>query len=126
MPTYKVRKTKARGPTSWQYCSMPSLVPMHVLVPDGSGSHFPFCTFMCMFSLPQNMATWGSASRPALPSVGTCKNRSWLVTAIRNSGAEAGGRAGKGALEIGNDSKNSSILASSQLHISPASGIPCS
>lgn len=115
---YLMSKTvKAGGPawppaglTSWQYCRMPSLVPMQVLVPDGSDSHFPFCTFMCMFSLPQNMATWGSASRPALPSVGTWKKSSGLVMAIHSSGGERSGNAG-----LGNQSKNSSILANSPL-----------
>lgn len=58
--------------TSWQYCRMPSLVPMQLLVPEGSVSHLPLCTLMCMFSFPQNMATWGSASRPMETSVGTC------------------------------------------------------
>lgn len=57
--------------TSWQYCRMPSLVLMQVLVPEGSDSHFPLCTLMCMLSLPQNMATWGSAKRPMETSVGT-------------------------------------------------------
>lgn len=59
--------------TSWQYCRMPSLVPMQLLVPEGSVSHFPLCTLMCMLSLPQNMATWGSAKRPMETSVGTCR-----------------------------------------------------
>ncbi|TNN40368.1 hypothetical protein EYF80_049457 [Liparis tanakae] len=53
------------------YCRMPSLVPMQLLVPDGSGSHLPLCTLMYMLSLPQNMATWGSANRPRDTSVGT-------------------------------------------------------
>ena len=103
--------------TSWQYCRMPSLVPMQVLVPDGSDSHFPFCTFMCMFSLPQNMATWGSASRPALPSVGTWKRRFRLVTEIHSSGVEAGGRAMTRNMAWWY-AKNSSILGNSQLSIS--------
>lgn len=59
--------------TSWQYCKMPSLVPTQLLVPVGSGSHLPFCTLTCMLSFPQNMATWGSASSPVKPSVGTWK-----------------------------------------------------
>lgn len=61
--------------TSWQYWRIPSFVPMQVLVPEGSDSHFPFCTFICMLSLPQNMAIWGSASRPAFPSAGTWKEK---------------------------------------------------
>ena len=103
--------------TSWQYCRMPSLVPVQVLVPDGSDSHFPFCTFMCMFSLPQNMATWGSASRPALPSVGTWKDKLGSVIEIQSSGVEAGGRAVK-RNTAWRYAKNSSILGNSQLRIS--------
>lgn len=61
--------------TSWQYWRIPSFVPMQVLVPEGSDSHFPFCTFICMLSLPQNMAIWGSASSPAFPSAGTWKEK---------------------------------------------------
>lgn len=61
--------------TSWQYRRMPSLVLMQLLVPEGSGSHLPLCTLMCMLSLPQNMATWGSANRPMETSVGTWETR---------------------------------------------------
>lgn len=50
---------------------MPSLVPMQLFLPEGSGSHLPLCTLMCMLSLPQNIATWGSASRPMETSAGT-------------------------------------------------------
>ena len=63
------------GLTSWQYWRIPSFVPMQVLVPEGSDSHFPFWTFMCMLSFPQNMAIWGSASNPAFPSAGTWKKK---------------------------------------------------
>lgn len=65
--------------TSWQYCRMPSLVPMQLLVPDGSDSHFPVCTLMCMFNFPQNMATWGSVSKPTESSMGTWmrKRQQW-------------------------------------------------
>lgn len=59
--------------TSWQYCRMPSLVPMQLLVPEGSDSHLPLCTLMCMLSLPQNIATWGSVSKPTESSAGTWK-----------------------------------------------------
>lgn len=70
---FKYPHTHTHSPvlTSWQYCRMPSLVPMQLLVPEGSGSHLPLCTLMCMLSLPQNMATWGSAKRPIETSVGT-------------------------------------------------------
>lgn len=57
--------------TSWQYCRIPSLVPMQLLVPEGSDSHLPLCTLMCMLSFPQNMATWGSVSKPIESSAGT-------------------------------------------------------
>lgn len=43
--------------TSWQYCRIPSLVLMQLLEPEGSGSHLPLWTLMCMLSFPQNMAT---------------------------------------------------------------------
>lgn len=59
--------------TSWQYCRMPSLVPMQLLVPEGSDSHLPLCTLMCMFSFPQNIATWGSVSKLTESSDGTWK-----------------------------------------------------
>lgn len=65
----------AHSATSWQYCRMPSLVPMQLLVPEGSDSHLPLCTLMCMLSFPQNIATWGSVSKLTESSAGTWKNR---------------------------------------------------
>lgn len=54
--------------TSWQYCNTSSLVPTQVLVPVGSGSQRPVCMLMCMLSLPQNMATCGSATANPVPA----------------------------------------------------------
>ncbi len=55
--------------TSWQYCSTPSLVPTQLLVPDGSGSQRPVWMLTCMLSLPQNIATCGSATANPVPAL---------------------------------------------------------
>lgn len=44
---------------------------MQLLVLEGSDSHFPLWTLMCILSLPQNIATWGSVSKSTESSAGT-------------------------------------------------------
>lgn len=55
--------------TSWQYCRISSFFPKQLLVPEVSGSHFPVWMFTCIFSFPQNMAIWGSATANPVPAL---------------------------------------------------------
>lgn len=55
--------------TSWQYCRISSFLPKQLLVPEVSGSHFPVWMFTCIFSFPQNMAIWGSATANPVPAL---------------------------------------------------------
>lgn len=55
--------------TSWQYCRISSFLPKQLLVPEVSGSHFPVWIFTCIFSFPQNIAIWGSATAKPVPAL---------------------------------------------------------
>jgi len=70
--------------TSWQYCRISSFAPKQLLVPEVSGSHFPVWIFTCIFSFPQNMAIWGSATANPVPALAAsaCEDKRKQNTSI--------------------------------------------